>query len=249
VIPAVPDTRTHRGPDPRDARAFGPEAWPALRTAVGEFSWLLGKGYAPVSALKLVGDRWSLTERQRMAVLRSSCSDEALARRACRRVEPEEVAGEPVAVDGFNVLTTLEAALGGAVVLVGRDGCLRDIAGVHGTYRKVEETRPAVALAAETLAALGVAGCTWYLDRPVSNSGRLGTILLDAAAAGGWDWRVEVVNDPDPVLAASEAVVASADSVVLDRCGRWLNLARLVVAEKVPGAKLVDLSAAEVRPT
>ena len=80
----MPDSRTHRGPDPRDAEAFGAAAWPALREAVHELSWLLGRGYAIVSALKLVGDRWSLTERQRMAVRRAACSDEARARRLAR---------------------------------------------------------------------------------------------------------------------------------------------------------------------
>ena len=239
----MPDTRSHRGPDPRDPDAFGPHAWPALRGAVADLSWLLGRGYAPVSALKVVGDRWALTGRQRMGVLRSACGDEAAARRACRRVEPEEAVGGRLAVDGFNVLTTVEAALGGAVVIVGRDGCLRDVAGVHGSYRKVEETVPAVRLTGEVLAAIGATACTWYLDHPVSNSGRLAASILETAAERGWPWRVEVVMNPDPVLAASAEVVASADSVILDRCGRWLNLARRVVETRVPGATLVDLSA------
>src|SRR5271168_3872454 len=84
--PSVPDKRTHRGPDPRDADSFGPATWSALRGAVADLSWLLGKGYAPVSALKLVGDRWSLTERQRQAVRRAACSDDARARRTARQV-------------------------------------------------------------------------------------------------------------------------------------------------------------------
>jgi hypothetical protein len=238
----VPDTRSHRGPDPRDADAFGPPAWAALEGAVDDLSWLLGRGYAHVSALKLVGDRWSLTDRQRMAVYRSAGPDAALASRACRRVEPEELAGLPVGLDGFNVLTTLEAALGGAVVLVGRDGCLRDVAGVHGTYRRVAETFPAVGLVGETLAALGAGPCLWHLDRPVSNSGRLRAIILAVAADRGWDWRVELEMNPDPVLIASADVVATADSLILDRCARWVNLTRLVVAERVPGANVVDLS-------
>jgi hypothetical protein len=238
----VPDHRSHRGPDPHDVLAFAPSARPALRDATADLAWLLGKGYAPVSALKLVGDRRSLTARQRLAVMRSACPDDALAHRACRRIEPEEAAGGWVVIDGFNVLTTVEAALGGAAVFLGRDGCLRDIAGVHGTYRAVEETVPAVRLTGEVLAALRVAGATWLLDRPVSNSGRLRALILDTADGLGWGWRVELVVDPDPVLAASAEVVATADSAVLDRCGRWLNLAWLVVESSVPGANVVDLS-------
>ena len=66
----MPDSRAHRGPDPRDREAFAPSCVPALCTAVADLSWLLGRDYAPVSALKLVGDRYSLTERQRQAVRR-----------------------------------------------------------------------------------------------------------------------------------------------------------------------------------
>ena len=76
-------------------------------------------------------------------------------------------------LDGYNVLTTIEAALSGGVVLACRDGCYRDMASIHGTYRKVEETPPALMLIGKIAAELGVASCLWYLDSPVSNSGRL----------------------------------------------------------------------------
>jgi hypothetical protein len=238
----LPDARAHRGPDPRDRDAFGPGALPALRAAVAELSWLLTRGYAQPSSLKLVGDRWSLTERQRMAVLRCACPDPARARRLRHEVRAADVSGRPLAIDGFNVLTTVEAALGGAVVLVGRDGSYRDLAGVHGTYRKVEETLPAVLRVGDVLTALGVGHCLWQLDRPVSNSGRLRTILLDAAREHGWDWDVELAPNPDALLAQSPEVVATADSGILDRCDRWFGLARAAVGGAVPEAKVVDLS-------
>ena len=140
----MPDKRAHRGADPRDALAFGPPSRPALRAAVADLSWLLGRGYAPVSSLKLAGDRWRLTERQRQAVRRAACSDEARERRLARQVAAADLAGLNLLIDGFNVLTTIEAALGGAVVLVCRDQACRDIAGIHGSYRKVAETEPAL---------------------------------------------------------------------------------------------------------
>lgn len=238
----MPHTRSHRGRDPRDPEAFSPAALPAIREAVGHLSWLLGREYAPKSALKLVGDRWRLTERQRMAVLRCSCSDAASARRSAHLRPLGELAGGALQLDGFNILTTVEAAIGGAAVLLGRDGCCRDLAGVHGTYRKVEETRPAIAIVGEVLAGAVVSRCVWYLDRPVSNSGRLRAILLEMAADRGWDWTVELPFNPDALLAVSTDVVATADSAILDRCDRWANLAREVISARVPGAWVVDLS-------
>ena len=71
----MPDRRTHRGPHPEDARLFGPEAQPLLGGAAADFCWLLDRGYAHDSTLKLVGDRYNLVARQRTAVSRCCCSE------------------------------------------------------------------------------------------------------------------------------------------------------------------------------
>lgn len=194
----MPDSRGHRGADPRDAEAFGAASHPPLRAAVSDLSWLLGRGYAPVSALKLVGDRWSLTERQRMAVRRSSCSDADRARRRATRLSAEELIGRELWIDGFNVLTTIEAYLGGGVVIHCRDGTFRDLAGVHGTYRRVVETMPALDRLAGRLEELRVGPVRWLFDRPVSNSGRIRSLVLETAGQRGCRWDVDLVDNPDP---------------------------------------------------
>jgi hypothetical protein len=237
----VPDTRTHRGPHPDDARQFAAETVPSLRAAVDELSWLLTRGYSPRSAQKLVGDRHGLLARQRVAVARCSCGKDELQSRRRRMVEPAAVRAQPVWLDGYNVLTTIEAALAGGVVLAGRDGCWRDMASMHGSYRRVAETRPALDAIGRVLDRLGTGECVWWLDRPVSNSGRLRTIIQEVAAATERLWRVELVPDPDPLLMAADAIVATADSAILDGCRRWLNLARMIVEAKVPQAWLIDL--------
>ena len=63
----MPDRRKHRGPHPEDARLFAPEVWPLLREATADLCWLLSRGYADKSALRLVGDRYELVARQRAA--------------------------------------------------------------------------------------------------------------------------------------------------------------------------------------
>lgn len=216
---------------------------PAMRTAASELSWLLTRGYKPTSSLKLVGDRHALTERQRAAVSRCACADAAASLRRARALSPEQLRGETLWIDGFNVLTTLEVALSGGVVLLARDGALRDIAGVHGSYRRVSETARALELCSSELCALGVSACRWLFDQPVSNSGRIAARLREHARASALAWEVELVPNPDPLLAASDAVVASADGAVLDAAARSFNLARVIVERAVPNAWLVDLSA------
>lgn len=239
----MPDHRRHRGAHPEDADLFAPARHPALRQAVADLSWLLSRGYADPSAQKVVGDRYGLTARQRTAVMRCACTDAALDGRRARELSREAIRGSPMLLDGYNVLTTVEAALGGGVILVARDGCVRDLASIHGTYRKVEETVPALELTGEVLADLGAGRATWYLDSPVSNSGRLKAMIAETAAARRWDWEVLVVPNPDKDLSRTDlpGAVVTADSVVLDACGGWFNLAKEVVTRRVPEPWVIDL--------
>ncbi|HUV63520.1 MAG TPA: DUF434 domain-containing protein [Sedimentisphaerales bacterium] len=237
----MPDRRTHRGPHPADQKLFAPAAIADLRAALADFCLLLTKGYADKSALKLVGDKFALTERQRLAVMRSACSDQQLASRSERRVEAENLAGQSIAIDGYNVLITVEAAMSGGVIFKGRDGCYRDLAGIHGTYRKVTETIPAVQLIGEFLKEIGVDKALWLFDSPVSNSGRLKTLIRELAEKNRWDWEIRLSISPDAELKKTDAVVASSDSVVLDDCKSWVNLATEIISQRLSAARVIDL--------
>jgi hypothetical protein len=238
----MPDKRSHRGPHPADEKLFAPAAIPDLRLALADFSLLLTKGYADKSALKLVGDKFSLTERQRLAVMRSACSDQQLASRSQRRIGLKDIAGQSIAIDGYNVLITVEAAISGGIIFKGRDGCYRDLASIHGTYRKVTETIPAVQLIGEFLKEAGVTKALLLLDSPVSNSGRLKTLIGELAYQNNWDWEVELVLSPDAELKKTDLVVASSDSLILDGCRRWVNLASEIIEQKLPSAWIIDLA-------
>lgn len=237
----MPDKRQHRGPHPQDAQLFAEAAWPDLRRAVHDLSWLLSNRYSPPSSLTLVGDRYRLTERQRHAVMRCAAGEEAVASRRGRQLSAQALRGQPLAIDGYNVLTTVEAALSGGLLLLARDGCLRDLAQMSHTYHRVSETEDAIRLLGEWLSALGVSQVHWYLDSPVSNSGRLSGLLRHHALERDWPWTVELVPNPDPVLSRVPMPVTTADSVILDRCQGWYNLVRDVVEREVTGAWIVDL--------
>lgn len=238
----MPDSRSHRGAHPKDAADFSADRLPTLRKAVAELSWLLTKGYPQNRSVTLVGDRHSLRERQRKAIGRVAAPQLACEQRESRRIEPEQIAGSRVDMDGYNVLLTVEAALGGGVLLPARDQTLRDLAAMSRHYKKVEETREALRLLGDFLHRHGASDVRWYLDRPISNSGRLRAMMLDLAEVEGWPWIVELVANPDPLLKASEHTVVTADSAILDAGGRWLNLARHVVEEGVENPWWIDLT-------
>ncbi len=238
----VPDHRKHRGPHPEDKQLFAADHWPRLRAATGDLSWLLTAGYASRSALKLVGDRYALDARQRVAVARCACADQAVVRRTRHQVSATDLPGHGLWIDAYNVLTSLESALSSGVILHGRDGCYRDMASMHGSYRKVAETIPAIQILGELITDWNVKECRWLLDQPVSNSGRLKAIMRDVAAERGWNWQVELVRDPDYVLRHTDQIVATSDSQILDQAERWFNLAEVAIDLQVANAWIVDLS-------
>jgi len=237
----MPDKRTHRGPGPEDAKLFAEDKLPALRAAVRDYSGLLTKGYAEKSALKLVGDHFSLTQRQRIAVQRCSCSDSQLAGRRANEIAIEDIKGRPIAIDGYNVLITIEAYLSGAPIFCARDGCFRDLAGIHGSYRKVTETIPALEVIAEKIQDLEISHALWLFDSPVSNSGRLKTIIYELIEKNSWPFDVELMQNPDTELIATDKIIATSDSDVLDKCSRWINLNAYIIGRTHP-ANIVDLS-------
>lgn len=243
----MPDKRKHRGKHPADEKLFERSKLPALRASVNEYGWLLTHGYATPSALKLVGDRHNLTARQRLAVMRGSCSDQALRQRSSKLNECARCGDRHLGIDGYNLLITIESALSGGAILVAKDGCYRDLAGVHGTYRKVEETIPALETILDHLQPFDLPHIDWYLDRPVSNSGRLKALLAELlekrepAREKSTKWNIELVDSPDAVLSAYSGIIATSDSVVLDRCEAWTNLAAEIIDTRIGTAWKIDL--------
>jgi hypothetical protein len=111
----------HRGADPEDERSFGPGRLSDLRGAVHDVCWLLDHGYGIASATELAGDRYHLSRRQRIAVARCACSHSAKERRQSHCVAALQLQGQELWLDRFNILTAVETALGGGVILIGRE--------------------------------------------------------------------------------------------------------------------------------
>lgn len=221
---------------------FGAGQLHTLRLATSDLSWLIGRGYAGLSALKLVGDRYGLTARQRLAISRAACSDEQLERRQSRSLPIERVAGERLIIDGFNLIITIEAAMSGGLLIRARDLCIRDLSSVHGSYRSVEETDRAIQLVGEALETIKPASALWLLDSPVSNSGRLAHRIKALAARKEWPWTVETVLNPDKLMQTSSFVSVTSDSAILDKASLWLNLNQHLITSYLSNAWLVDLS-------
>lgn len=232
----------HRNAHLGDKTLFSGGRLLRLHQAVYDLCWLLDRGYARPSAIKLVGDHYQLLKRQRLAIARAACSDASRELRSGKCLPVEAVKDRQLVIDGFNLVITIETLMAGGVVLRCRDGCIRDIAGIHGTYRQVNETGKAIALIGGVLESFSPENVLWLFDRPVSNSGRLAVLVREIAQEQGWSWQTALIDNPDQFIIRAEQVAITSDSAVLDAVGQWVNLGAYIVSHFFPAAWVVDFS-------
>jgi hypothetical protein len=233
--------KQHRGLGPRDENTFNPSSIPRLKSAVYDLSWLLERGYAAKAALELTGNHYQLSARQRLAVAHAAYD-------GAERQAPlplDVLKGKEIVIDGFNLLILIETALGGGIVIRCADGCYRDIESVYGSYRMTLETKDAIMLISEALAAQKPKSVLWLFDRPVSNSGRISDFINRIAAENDWPFLAKAVERVDSLLVESPRVVITSDSAILNKSGAWCNLAAYLVENTVTDANIVDLRPAE----
>lgn len=230
---------TRRGFSLDDRRDFSGAALRTLRRAGDELYFLLNRGYPVKGASAFVGNHHLLSERQRVALTRVVAAQADIDLRRQKQLKPSDIYGAEVHIDGFNLIITLEVAMCGSPVFRCMDGTFRDLAGLRGTYRLIGKTDAAIRAVIERLQSLSVSRAVFWLDAPVSNSGRLKVRIAEIAEEAGFPVGIELVPNVDKVLYDLPNVVTG-DSVILDRCPSWLNLNGILIPE-VKDVWIVDV--------
>lgn len=210
-----------RGYVPEDEKNFSPAGLEKMRTASRHVGYLINEGYDLKQAATFVGNHFLLSERQRLAIMRSLATEEQLAER--NRKEVSSVSGKAVYIDGFNIIITLEVLLSDSILFSCMDETIRDLAALRGTYRIIPETKGAVQLLLKTLQEMEVQAAHILLDEPVSNSGRLKALIAELGAVFPLDLDIQIQRDVDRALWEHEYVITT-DSVILDHCVSWVNI-------------------------
>lgn len=231
----------NRGKNTSDDMLFGSEKQIGkLKLAAQDMRYLLTRGYAEKAASDLVGNRYRLKTRQVQALRGASASYEQIYGRKLKQLEISDLKDKTVYLDGFNVLILLESLLSGAYIFEGTDGCFRDLSGVHGTYKRVNQTLRAVELVAAFFQKSHIRKLVWIFDQPVSNSGRIKQIILDFAVEHKLAWEAELHFNPDKFLAESSSTVISSDAWILDHCKEWFNLIGHLIREENLSVNLIQ---------
>ena len=210
-----------RGYVPEDDKNFAPEAIEKMRHASRHVCYLINEGYDLKQASTFVGNHYVLSDRQRMAIVRSIATEEQLAARKVKEVH--SLAGAEVWIDGFNSIITLEVMLSDSILFDCMDETIRDLAALRGTYRIIPETEEAVRIMLDVLEQMNVASVHILLDKPVSNSGRLKALIAEVGENNSFDLDIQVLDEVDKNLWDKDNVITS-DSIILDHCHSWVNL-------------------------
>ena len=216
--------------------AFDDAAIARLKLAAEEVAWLTGRGYPIDTVGTLVSAHHALTEPQRAALAKGTCSEPQYRRRAAREVEGEDIAKRPLAIDAIDVIAAVEAAIGGRPVLQTLDGTVRAFGIDRLTYQPgicVDEAIDRILTAARELRPSIV---KLYIEESANDLRE----RLEKRAKGS-KTKFEMVVVPNvPKAIRKEHAVVTGDADTLDACPGWHNLVGGVVAT-IANARIVKL--------
>ncbi|AQS04201.1 DUF434 domain-containing protein [Clostridium beijerinckii] len=227
-----------RGFVPSDEIEFNEENLTLLKKAQKDIYYLINHGYSIDKSVEFVGNHLLFSARQRLALKRGISSYNDIISREKRKIL-DTYENSTLHIDGLNIIITLEVALSNSTLIKCMDGTLRDLAGLRGTYKLIDKTDTAIDLIGKRLDEMKIRKAIFYLDSPVSNTGRLKSRILEILHKYNFDIEVILIPNADVILNKLDYVVTS-DGIILNTCESWINLAYEIVEEELPNTSYID---------
>jgi len=212
-----------------------------LQQAAKDFRHLLDRGYPRKASLELVGNRYNLNFDERHLLHRGVFSDADSEARRTKIISVEAVRNKDLAIDGHNVLITVEAGLSGRPLILADDGFVRDISGLSGSFKKTEMTDKAIRLIVTFLKKWKPRHTLFIFDAPISKSGILAQELRTLLKKEGLPGDALAVKVPERTLIGFQGVVATSDTAIIDRSEKVIDLAGDIIRTKIGSMSLVKL--------
>ncbi len=195
-----------------------------INRAGEDLRMLLDRGYRKDYALRFVGDHYELPKKQRNLIMRAVYS-EAEVRQTREKLRPvAAMQGHPLAIDGFNVIITVETGLEGGEIFMSQDGILRDNTMAFGSYRVGSSTREAADKVLEVLNEHPPSQVTWVFDSQISRSGRLAAYVGEKMDELGLDGAAMTCPTADHRLVKMNVLTATSDSALIERLTAIVDL-------------------------
>ncbi len=198
-----------------------------LRDPVCDLRFLLNRGYRRKPAITFVSNKYKLPSKERNFLVRAVFSADECARRKKKLLAIEEVGGEEVDVDGYNVLITVECALQSKELILCDDGFVRDTAAVFGKHRITGTTPAALDKIIAALEPHQPEKVTFVFDSQVSRSGELCGILRNKIAEKALPWEALTSTKADHYL-KNKKIISTSDTAIIEQVARVIDLPRCI---------------------
>jgi hypothetical protein len=200
-----------------------------LKEPTADFRYLLARGYPRRAALTLVGNRYRLAHTARQLLHRGVFAPAVAAARRAKLRRLREFPGQPLALDGHNVLITLECAGRGLPLVAADDGFIRDVGQISRAFRVSPATDRVLTLIADYLAAQASGPLQVFYDAPLSLSGELAGRTREILASRGLTVQARAVPVPERELAAFDGPIATSDTALIDAHAPVVDLAGEII--------------------
>ncbi len=212
-----------------------------LQKAAKDFRYLLNRGYPRKASLELVGNRYVLTFDERHLLHRGVFSDADSEARRKNIISIKAIRNKDLAIDGHNVLITVEAGLSGRPLILADDGFVRDISGLSGSFKKTEMTEKAIRLIVTFLKKWKPRQTLFVFDAPISKSGILAQELRTLLKKEGLPGDSIAIKVPEKTLIGFQGVVATSDTAIIDRSKKVIDLAGDIIGTTIGSVSLLKL--------
>lgn len=204
-----------------------------LYEAADDFRFLLNRKYPRKAALEIVGNRYGLTFDERHLLHRGVFSDGDSELRRKKKIPIERIRNKDLAIDGHNVLITIEAGLTGRPLILGEDGFVRDISGLSGNFKRTRETEKAFQLILEVIQRVKPRRTLFLFDAPISMSGQLAMEVRNRLKRENLPGDAMALKVPEKILIGFLGVIATSDTAIIDRSDRVIDLAGYILKKTV----------------
>lgn len=196
-----------------------------MKKAAMDFKYLLDRGYPRKASLELIGNRYQLDFNERHLLHRGIFSKKDSQARLKKKIPLGGLKGNSLAVDGYNVLITIEAGISKKPLILGDDGFVRDISGVSKNYKRSDITTEAISLIFKVMKKIKPNYTLFVFDSPISRSGELAQELRELLEKERLSGDAIAIRVPEHILIGFQGIVATSDTAIIDKTRKVVDLA------------------------
>ena len=214
-----------------------------MKNASIDLRFLLERGYDKAGAIKFVGNKYLLNKSERHVLFRALYSKDEINATKSKLVAFEQISRKHLAIDGYNVLITVESILLNKTIIDCDDGILRDVSGVFGSHVITSVTYKTIDLILSQIAKYPPKLLQFYFDSQISKSGELSKVIREKMNELQLNGDAETVKQVDTTLKKLSCdIIATSDTIIIAQVSAVVDIPLRIFKTVSPPISLLKLS-------